>query len=74
MQVHHAAQSHFTTNSQAWGDNFRNTTSCLFPTSPPPNLQEPLLPLTFKVTDVMWMQLLLLIPTALLNLQGWEFS
>jgi hypothetical protein len=32
-------------------------------------------PLTFKVTDVMWMQLLLLIPTiALLNLQGWEFS
>jgi hypothetical protein len=22
MQVHHPAQSHFTTNSQAWGDNF----------------------------------------------------
>jgi hypothetical protein len=36
---------------------------------------KPLLPLTFMVIDVMWMQLLLLIPTIThLNLQGWEFS
>jgi hypothetical protein len=37
MQVHYVAQSHFATNSQAWGDNFQNTTSCPLPTSLPSN-------------------------------------
>jgi hypothetical protein len=38
MQVLHAAQSHFTTNSQAWGNDVHNTISTLLPTSPPSHL------------------------------------
>jgi hypothetical protein len=36
MQVHYAAQSHFASNSQAWGENSQNTTSPI-PPAPPPN-------------------------------------
>jgi ribonuclease HI len=37
MQVHYAAQSHFASNFQAWGDNFQNSTSLPLPTSFPSN-------------------------------------
>jgi ribonuclease HI len=36
MQVHYAAQAHFASNSQAWGENLQNTT-CPIPPSPPFN-------------------------------------
>jgi ribonuclease HI len=36
MQVHYAAQSHFASNSQAWGENSQNTTSPI-PPAPPSN-------------------------------------
>jgi hypothetical protein len=66
MQVHYAAQSHFASNSQAWGDNFQNITSCPIP---------PSLPLPVMATVVMWMQLPLQIQIlTLLNLQDWAVS
>jgi ribonuclease HI len=39
MRVLHAAHSHFTTNSLAWGNDGHNTISPLLQTSPPPHFQ-----------------------------------